>query len=67
MFILEETGFDKSIETKKSLIAVANLHCKSYEERKYYLPIKKVKHAIRYFTENGFTVKKIKPGTILTN
>ena len=65
MYILEETGFEKSMETKKSLVAVANFHCKSYDDRKHYLPIKNAKQAIKYLTENGFTVKKAKAGTLI--
>ena len=58
-FLLEEIGFDTSIESKDSLISVANHHCNSYPRRTEYLPINTVDEAIYYFENNGFKVKKV--------
>ena len=58
-FLLEEVGFDTSVESKDSLISVANYHCNSYPRRTEYLPINTVDEAIYYFENNGFKVTRV--------
>lgn len=58
-FLLEEVGFETSMESEGSLIAAANFHCKSYSDRDKYLPINTVDEAIDYFENNGFKVFKV--------
>lgn len=61
IYKLTEIGFDETLETEESLIAVANYHCKSYgQKRKHYLPINTVDDAIKYFTENAFEINRYK-------
>lgn len=58
-FLLEEVGFETSMESEGSLIAAANFHCGSYSDRDEYLPINTVDEAIDYFENNGFKVFKV--------
>lgn len=58
-YALEEIGFETTYETVPSLILIARWHCKSYEDRKGYLPIDTFSKAVRYLTENGFRVTEI--------
>lgn len=58
-FLLEEVGFDTSVESKDSLISVANHHCNSYPRRTEYLPIDTVDEAIYYLENNGFRVREV--------
>jgi hypothetical protein len=58
-FLLEEVGFDTSMESVGSLVEAANFHCTSYPDRNEYLPINTVDEAIDYFENNGFKVIKV--------
>ena len=62
VFELSEIGFEKdaTLETESSLIDCAKFHCESYDDRASYLPIDTVEKAIKYFTENGFTVEEVR-------
>lgn len=61
MYKLYEIGYDTSIETKESLIRIANEHCDSYnDEREILLPINTIEKAINYFRQYGFEVEYYK-------
>ena len=59
LYEVEEIGIDTYFWTAQQLIDMANLHCKSFEERGHYLPIDSVGKAIMYFEENGFKVQGV--------
>ena len=59
MYEVEEIGVDTYLWSERTLIDMANLHCKSFEERGHYLPIDTVEQAIKYLTENGFKVWEV--------
>ena len=59
LYEVEEIGFDTYLWSERTLIDMANLHCKSFEERGHYLPIDSVGKAITYLEENGFKVWEV--------
>lgn len=56
IYILKEPSFDTAFYTEERFILAAQLHCKSFEDRKDFLPIETAEAAIKYFTCNGFDV-----------
>lgn len=65
LFLLNEIGFDTSLESENSLIDIAEEHRKSYDdERVNYPKITTLYQALKYFNDYGFKVIELNNDSI---
>ena len=65
LFLLNEIGFDTSLENENSLIDIAEEHRKSYDdERTNYPKIITLDQALKYFNDYGFKVIELNNDSI---